>query len=91
VSDSKRVTLRRLAGARLLDVTPKRLEALERRIIQAMKLRQLKQARQLLARRLALCDRFEDPRRSGIERVAGIVERAIAAGLDGVPALERQP
>lgn len=74
----------RLASSRLMDPAPARIQALERRIIQAIKRGELTAARKLLVRRLALCGPA-DPRRAGVEKVARVVEDGIARGLDGVP------
>jgi hypothetical protein len=75
-------TLQRLAGTRLMDVDPVRVDALDQRLIAAMKARKLKLARELVTRRLALCERTDGPAdKAVIETVAAAIEGAIARGV----------
>jgi hypothetical protein len=88
MTDTKRWTRRgstfqRLAGARLMDVDPVRVEALDLRIVAALKRGKLKPARDLLTRRLALCERVNDDAmtRKIIEDLANEIDDAIAKGM----------
>jgi hypothetical protein len=86
-------TLQRLAGARLMDVDPARIEALDLRLLEAMKRGKLKLARQLATRRLALCLRLDDAAGCKvIQNVADAIEGAIARGLtEAEAAAPKQP
>lgn len=73
-----------MASKRLMDPAPARVDALEHRIIDAIKRSKLTSARRLLIRRLALCGPA-DAARAALEKLAATVDSGIAHGLDGVP------
>ena len=76
-------TLQRLAGTRLMEVNPVRVEALEIRIAGALRRGKLKPARELLTRRLAICERSNDdaPTRKFLQKLADDIDDAIASGM----------